>query len=68
MSLLSAAAFVAVRSQLHMAHELAVALQQPGRIRRRCAVKEPHVYMQSEYIDVAEGRISQMKPGSRHGN
>src|SRR5476649_358266 len=42
-----------------MAHELAVALQQAGRIRQRCAVKEPHVYMRSEYIDVAEGRISQ---------
>src|SRR5580693_7168498 len=40
-----------------MAHELAVALQQAGRIRQRCAVKEPHVYMRSKYIDVAEGRI-----------
>src|SRR5579872_6882775 len=42
-----------------MAHELAVALQQAGRIRQRCAVKEPYVYVRSEYIDVAEGRISQ---------
>src|ERR1700690_2689737 len=42
-----------------MAHELAGALQQAFRIRKRCAVKEPHVYMRSEYIDVAEGRISQ---------
>src|SRR5438067_420598 len=42
-----------------MAHELAGALQQAGRIRQRCAVKEPHVYVRSEYIDVAEGRISQ---------
>src|ERR1700686_4682996 len=42
-----------------MAHELASALQQAGRIRERCAVKEPHVYVRSEYIDVAEGRISQ---------
>ena len=42
-----------------MAHELADALQQAGRIRQRCAVKEPHVYVRSEYIDVAEGRISQ---------
>src|ERR1700738_3437284 len=42
-----------------MAHELAVALQQAGRIRQRCAVKEPHVYVRSEYIDVAEGRVSQ---------
>src|SRR5215472_9131243 len=42
-----------------MAHELAGALQQAGRIRQRCAVKEPHVYMRREYIDVAEGRISQ---------
>src|SRR5215471_20311399 len=42
-----------------MAHELAGALQQAGRIRQRCAVKEPHVYVRCEYIDVAEGRISQ---------
>src|SRR5258705_13311112 len=42
-----------------MTHELAVALQQAGRIRQRCAVKEPHVYVRSEYIHVAEGRISQ---------
>src|ERR1700726_4257621 len=42
-----------------MAHELAVALQQAGRIPQRCAVKKPHVYVRSEYIDVAEGRISQ---------
>src|SRR3984893_14278879 len=47
------------RSQLHMAHELAGALQQAGRIRQRCAVKKPHVYVRSEYIDVAEGRIAQ---------
>src|SRR6266853_1063954 len=42
-----------------MAHELAGALQQVSRIRQRCAVKEPHVYVRSEYIDVPEGRISQ---------
>src|SRR5467141_532889 len=42
-----------------MAHELAGALQQAGLIGQRCAVKEPHVYVRSEYIDVAEGRISQ---------
>src|SRR6266852_8638129 len=42
-----------------MAHELAGALQQAGRIRQRCAVKEPYVYLRSEYIDVAERRISQ---------
>src|ERR1019366_2776594 len=42
-----------------MAHELAGALQQVSRIRQRCAVKEPHVDVRSEYIDVAEGRISQ---------
>src|SRR5882762_11960328 len=42
-----------------MTHELAGALQQASRIRQRCAVKEPHVYVRSEYIDVAEGRISQ---------
>src|SRR5215469_9300509 len=42
-----------------MAHELAGALQQAGRIRQRRSVKEPHVYVRREYIDVAEGRISQ---------
>src|SRR2546425_446525 len=42
-----------------MTHELAGALQQVSRIRQRCAVKEPHVYVRIEYIDVAEGRISQ---------
>src|SRR5215471_3248900 len=44
-----------------MAHEPAGALQQAGRIRQRCAVKEPHVYVRGEYIDVAEGRISQTR-------
>src|SRR5437667_4046509 len=42
-----------------MAHELAGALQQASRVRQRCALKEPHVYVRSEYIDVAQGRISQ---------
>jgi len=42
-----------------MAHEPAGALQQAGRIRQRCAVKEPDVYVRNKYIDVAEWRISQ---------
>src|SRR5438552_13612621 len=42
-----------------MAHELAGALQQASRIGQRCAVKEPHVCVRSEYIHIAEGRISQ---------
>src|SRR5579885_274462 len=42
-----------------MAHEFAGALQQAGRIRQGCAVKESHVNVRSEYIDVAERRISQ---------
>src|SRR5229473_1898401 len=42
-----------------MTHELAGALQQASRIRQRCAVKEPHVYVRGEYIHIAEGRISQ---------
>ena len=33
------------RSQLHMAHELAGALQQAARIGQRCAVKEAHINM-----------------------
>src|SRR4029077_12894591 len=44
-----------------MTHELAGALQQASRIRQRCAVKEPHVYVRGEYIHVAEGRISQTR-------
>src|SRR5436305_1335495 len=42
-----------------MAHGLAGALQQASRIRQRCAVKEPDVCVRGEYIDVAEGSISQ---------
>src|SRR5262249_10277105 len=42
-----------------MAHELARALQQAGRIRKSCTVKKAHVDVRSEHIDVAEGRISQ---------
>src|SRR5690242_19139800 len=42
-----------------MAHELAGALQQAGRIRQCGTLKESHVYVRSEYIDVGEGRISQ---------
>src|SRR5260370_9680098 len=42
-----------------MAHELAGALQQASRIRQSCAVKEPHVYVRGEYIDVAERRVTQ---------
>src|ERR1700746_557671 len=42
-----------------MAHELAGALEQVSGIRQGCAVKEPHVYVRTEYIDVAEWRISQ---------
>src|SRR5882762_95835 len=46
-----------------MAHELAGALQQAARIRQRCAVKEPHVYVRSEYIDVAEGASPKQATG-----
>src|SRR5215469_2196937 len=42
-----------------MAHELAGALQQASRIRQRCALKESHVHVRREYVDVAEGRIAQ---------
>src|SRR3954468_11749447 len=44
------------RPQLYMAHELAGALQQVGRIRQRCALKKAYVYMRFEDIDVPEGR------------
>src|SRR5450755_2697706 len=47
-----------------MAHEPAGALQQVRRIRQRCAVKEPHVYMRMEYVDIAEGCISQTCNGT----
>src|SRR3954453_4341432 len=49
------------RSQLHMAHEFSVALQQMRGIGQRCALKEAHVYVRSEYIDIAEGPISQAR-------
>jgi len=49
---------VCFRSQLHVAHELAGSFQQASRVRQRCAVKEPHVDVRSEYIDVAERRIA----------
>src|SRR2546421_11326854 len=49
------------RPQLHVAHKLAVAHQQAGRIRQPRALKEPHVYVRGEYIDVAERRISQAR-------
>ena len=52
------------RSQFHVAHELAGALQQAGGIGQRCALKEPHIYMRSEYVDVAEGRIAQTCNGT----
>jgi hypothetical protein len=42
-----------------MAHELAGALQQLSGIRQGCAVKESHVYVRMEHIDVTEGRVSQ---------
>jgi len=32
-------------SQLHMAHVLAGALQQASRVRQRCTVKKPHIYV-----------------------
>src|SRR5439155_2121625 len=41
------------------AHELAGAFQQAGGIRQRCALKEAHVDVRTEHIDVAEGRVSQ---------
>jgi hypothetical protein len=42
-----------------MAHELAGALQQVRGIRERCALKESHVDVRGEYVDVAERRIAQ---------
>src|ERR1700693_3879738 len=42
-----------------MPHELARAFEQAGRVPQRRALKEPHVYVRSENIDVAERHISQ---------
>src|SRR5579884_1413042 len=44
--------------QLHMAHELACALQQTVWIRQRRAMEKSHVHVRRKYVDVAEGRIS----------
>jgi hypothetical protein len=42
-----------------MAHELTGAFQQARRISQRRALKESHIDMRSEYIDVTEGRVAQ---------
>ncbi|MBV9182294.1 MAG: hypothetical protein JO356_13370 [Acidobacteria bacterium] len=42
-----------------MTHELAGALQQAVWVRQRRAMKESHVYVFGEYIDVGERHISQ---------
>ncbi len=42
-----------------MPHEFAVALQQAGRVRQSVAMKESHIYVRCEYVNVAEGRVSQ---------
>src|SRR5437762_2739857 len=42
-----------------MAHGFAIALQHAIRIGQCGAVKEPDVYVRGEYIDVAEGGVSQ---------
>jgi hypothetical protein len=47
------------RSQLHMTHVLTSALQQAEPIRQRCPLKESHVNVRCEYVDIAKGRISQ---------
>src|SRR6185437_15118416 len=44
-----------------MAHKLACALQQPIRIRQRCALKKSHGYVRREYVDIAKSRISQAR-------
>jgi len=44
-----------------MAHELACSLQQMGGIWQRCALKETHVYVRREYVDVAKGRIAKTR-------
>jgi hypothetical protein len=47
-----------------MSHKFSAALQQADWVRQRCTVKEADVYVRSEYIDVAEGRISQTCNGA----
>src|SRR5882724_3066477 len=61
MSLLSGSAFVAVSGpSFTWRMNLPVPCnKRPDPAAPRRAVKEPHVYMRSEYIDVAEGCISQ---------
>src|SRR2546425_12403633 len=60
MSRLSAVALVAVPGvSFTWRMNLPVPCNKRARIRQRCAVKEPHVYVRVEYIDVAEGRVSQ---------
>jgi hypothetical protein len=60
MSLLSDAASVAVPGlSFTWRMNLPVPCNKAGQIRQRCTVKEPHIYVRSEYIDIAEGRIAQ---------
>src|ERR1700733_136835 len=47
------------RFELHVAHVLAGALQQARRIEQGCAVKESHVDVRREYVDIGEGRIAE---------
>src|SRR3974390_2360699 len=49
------------RSQLHMTHALAGSLQQTGGVPQRCTLKESHIHVRSEYIDVSEGHIAQAR-------
>jgi len=60
MSLLNAAAFVAVPGiSFTWRLNLPAPCNKRGWIRQRRAAEEPYVYVRGEYIDVAEGRISQ---------
>ena len=46
------------RFEFYVSHEFAGALEQAGWVGERGSMKETDVHMRSEYVDVAEGRIS----------
>src|SRR3954451_7321084 len=47
-----------------MAHKLSGSLQQMSRIGQRCPTEETNIHVRREYVDVAEGRISQACNGA----
>jgi hypothetical protein len=50
--------------QFYVAHESAGALQESSRVGQRCALEETDICVRREYVDVAEGNVSQAGDGA----